>query len=107
MKNDKQTVLNRLRRRTLSAGERQNNRDCAEGRKQARVREQETMSPEAIDENLIKAIIDAVVRNGAVTRQDLLATNVPPAAVDARFKHCMAIAEEREPRLRHMMREMA
>lgn len=107
MKHGKKAVLQRLRRIQITAGERQNNRDRAQGRRDARIREQATMSTEEVDERLTTAIIEAVEKRGAVTRQDLLATNVPPASIEARFKHCMALAEDREPRLRHMMREAA
>lgn len=87
----------------LTARPRQGLRDRAQGRKDTRAREQATMTPEEIDARLVKAILEAAEKRGAVTRQDLLLTNVPPASIDARFDHCMAAAKKREPRLHKML----
>lgn len=76
-------------------------------RKSRMKREQLAMTPEEIDDLLVKTIIEYMVGNGSVTKRDLLSTNVPPAAIEARFKHCLAVAEEREPRLRHMRSQAA
>lgn len=94
-----------MRRRTKA--DLQLHQDRKDLKKTRMKREQLAMTPEEIDELLVKTILEYVVANGSVTKRDLLSTNVPPAAIEARFKHCLAIAEEREPRLRHMRSEVA
>lgn len=70
-------------------------------------RERETMSADEIDRRITAAILKSMDETGAVDRTYIVATNVPQDQIQRRFKACMAVAEEREPRLRHMTREWA
>jgi len=70
-------------------------------------REQLAMTPQEVETRIVHAIIEYMTANGTVSKRDLLSTNVPPAAIEEKFEHCFAIAEEREPRLRHMRSEVA
>ena len=89
--------MKRLRKRNIF---KQDRIDLRKGRM---ARAQAAMMPEEADELLVKAIVENMVANGSVTKQDLLRTNVRPDIIEARFKHCLAIAEEREPSLRAMI----
>ena len=76
-------------------------------RKGRMARAQAAMTVEEADELLVNAIVENMIANGDVKKQDLRRTNVRPDIIEARFKHCLAIAEERCPSLRGMRSEIA
>lgn len=89
---------------TLTNGQRQNAKDHTQGHLDRLANERESLTPAEIDERLIKAIVTAIIERGIVTAEDLRLANVPAEAIKRRAKACFALACEREPRLRHMLR---
>ena len=75
------------------------NRASAVLRHQARLVEQHALSPDEIDERLIAAITEAIVARGTVSQRDLVATNVPAAAIEQRFTYCFEEACRRHPKV--------
>lgn len=65
------------------------------GRRRAR----EQLTPQQIRGKIILAILGADDRAEALSRDALLRTNIPAAAIDQHFKFCMGIAETMRPGL--------
>lgn len=87
----------------MTAGEKQNIRDRRALRRTKRVRERETMTPEEIDRRMVATILKTADEGRAVSFDDFSRQNIPRAAIQARFKICLARAEEKNSRVRHMM----
>lgn len=88
----------------LTEGQKQTARDHTKGHLDRLASERESLTPDEIDERLIRAIIAAIIDRGVFTAEDLRLANVPAEAGRRRLKACFALAEEREPRIRHMLR---
>jgi hypothetical protein len=69
---------------------------------------QRQMTPDEVDEEMVKTIIRAIEERGTLQDADIKRADVLPEMITRdRIKRCMMLAEEREPRLRHMRREAA
>ena len=71
-------------------------------------RRQREMTESEVDEAIVKTILTAIAERGMLQDSDIKRAEVLPELLTKdRIKRCLAIAEEREPRLRHMRQEAA
>lgn len=69
--------------------------------------DQAHMTTDDIRRLILAEIFKADDKAAALTRRDLLATNIPPSSIDEHFRACMDEAEQQRPGLKKRAQEFA